>query len=865
MKTPQPVLPFSHKEILQTAMPLGGIGAGSICFNGYGGLQDFAIRNRPTMTALPDGHTHDDAAFAVLHVKGAKSVTRLLEGPFPIHKIYDQGLQSQGYWHGGHEGLPRFAKASFRSGYPFGEVTLTDPAVPIEARILAWNPFIPLDDVASGIPCAIVEYTLKNRRGKPAAFEFSYHLSHFAKSPGGSFAGSRNEVIPGKGIHFFNTEPAESEAHGSASLTVIGHRPRIKAMWLRSAWFDAMSALWKEVQNGQFTTNNGDEDVGIEGRNGGSILIAGELAPGEQVTIPIVITWHFPKNNLAEPKPQCGCDDAERKQPLWQTFYSSQWRTARETAAYVHKNFGALRSRTIAFQNALLSSTLPAEVLDAVSANLSILKSPTILRQANGNIWGWEGCYATAGCCAGTCTHVWNYAQSLPHLFPKLERRLREQEWERSMDDTGHVSFRAALPDGPTDHGFHAAADGQLGGIMKLFRDWHISGDTAWMKRLYPLAKRSLEFCINKWDPERKGALFEPHHNTYDIEFRGPDGMCTTVYIGALSAMADMALFLGNADDAEAYRALAERGARYIESELFNGEYFEQKVQIHGLRDKTLEEVLAETRPFPLSKGLFRLLKDEGPRYQYGSGCLSDGVIGAWMATLYRIETPIDSSKVGKNLRSIHKYNFRRDLSTHSNCQRPGFALGSEPGLLLCTWPRGGKPTLPFVYSDEVWTGIEYQVASHLILEGMVEEGLEIVAGVRSRYDGRVRNPWNEYECGSYYARAMASYALLQAFSGFRYSAVEKTLWFGPKIGRKRFATFFCAAEGFGSISLEKNAMTITLLQGFLDIKRVVLAQGSRAVEFEPNRVVRAGKPAVFPINQTKRKSSVPDSRSSKR
>lgn len=126
--------------------------------------------------------------------------------------------------------------------------------------------------------------------------------------------------------------------------------------------------------------------------------------------------------------------------------------------------------------------------------------------------------------------------------------------------------------------------------------------------------------------------------------------------------------------------------------------------------------------------------------------------------------------------------------------------MGHEPGLLLCTWPRGGKPTLPFVYSDEVWTGIEYQVAAHLIAEGFVKEGLTIVKAMRSRYDGRIRNPWNEYECGNYYARAMASYALLGALAGFRYSAVQRTFWFGPQLSGRPFRTFFCTGFGFGTV-----------------------------------------------------------------
>jgi Glycosyl-hydrolase family 116, catalytic region len=175
-------------------------------------------------------------------------------------------------------------------------------------------------------------------------------------------------------------------------------------------------------------------------------------------------------------------------------------------------------------------------------------------------------------------------------------------------------------------------------------------------------------------------------------------------------------------------------------------------------------------------------------------------------------------------LRAIFINNFKSDLSQHANAQRPGYAMGHEPGLLLCTWPGGGKPTLPFVYSDEVWTGIEYQVASHLISEGYVVEGLTIVKALRNRYDGRIRNPWNEYECGNYYARAMASYALLSALSGFRYSAVHRTLWFAPQLNIRPFKTFFCTASGFGTIVMEDRSLHIQMIEGELTLEKVVLA-----------------------------------------
>ena len=856
---------YQDKQLLQIAMPMGGLGAGCICLNGYGGLQDFALHNRPATTALPDGHQENEAAFALLHIKGEPSVTKLIEGPFPPEKIYDQALQAQGYRHGGYEGLPRFETCAFEAGYPFGTVNLSDPDVPLGVAVTGWSPFIPGDDVHSGMPCALLEYHFENTSTQTVAFEFSTHLTHLAA--GGHWADTRNSCLKppsvgetGGGIAFSTTLPTGEEAYGSAALYAIGWTPRIKAMWLRGGWFDGISALWREVSTGRFSENDGTQPVDEpHSRNGGSLLASATLEPGETATFPVIIAWHFPNSNLtvdhspkialpllSECEPDCACETAPAG-PAWRPFYAGVWPDASAVALHAAERYVELRTRTRSFQEALFSSTLPPFILDAVSSNLAILKSPTVLRQENGNVWAWEGCFAESGCCSGSCTHVWNYAQALPHLFPQLERTLREQELERSMNELGHINFRAALPDGPPSHGHHAAADGQLGGLLKLYRDWQISGDLAWLERLYPQAKGSLEFCIRSWDPDERGGLFEPHHNTYDIEFWGPDGMCGSIYVGALAAMALMAQAVMQTRDAARYDALARKAADFMAAELFNGEYYQQNVQWEGLRDTSFSQRMAGVDSS--SSERLRLLQVEGPQYQYGTGCLSDGVLGAWMAGLYGVETPLDPAQVRSNLEAIFRHNFQPDLFGHACTQRPGYALGHEPGLLLCTWPRGGKPTLPFVYSDEVWTGIEYQVAAHLIAEGMVEEGLTVAEAVRRRYDGHIRNPFNEYECGSYYARAMASYALLAALSGFRYSAVERTLWFGPKLETHPFQTFFAAAGGFGTIRLEDRLLTVHMIEGELHLDTVVFTRSGVTQTLPWGVTARVNHPALLAID----------------
>jgi hypothetical protein len=236
-----------------------------------------------------------------------------------------------------------------------------------------------------------------------------------------------------------------------------------------------------------------------------------------------------------------------------------------------------------------------------------------------------------------------------------------------------------------------------------------------------------------------------------------------------------------------------------------------------------------------------KLLLSEGPKYQYGEGCISDGVSGTWLAKLCFINSPQKEGHIKQHLQSIFKYNFKNSMQMHANPQRPGFALGNEPGLLLCSWPRGNKPTLPFVYSDEVWTGIEYHVASHMIAVGMLEEANTIINGIRCRYDGNKRNPWNEYECGSYYARAMASYGLFLAFTGFSYSAVTKTLSLKPCVDLQHFQTFFSTSSGWGIIAIDNDILNITLIEGTLDIERLHLIKPSKihtittAVAMNPN------------------------------
>ncbi|GHT17093.1 hypothetical protein FACS1894189_2320 [Planctomycetales bacterium] len=500
----------------------------------------------------------------------------------------------------------------------------------------------------------------------------------------------------------------------------------------------------------------------------------------------------------------------------YQPWYSVQFDSVSAVAEHWRKNYADLKARSALFTKTFYDTTLPLEVIESIAVNLSILKSPTILRQQDGRLWGWEGCNDNEGWCNGTTTHVWNYTQSLPHLFPAMERSFRQTEYfDGSSDNTGRQAFRANLPIAPPGTEFDAA-DGQLGGVMRVYREWRTFGNNDWLKLYWSRVRLSMDYSIEKWDPRHTGLLEESHHNTYDISYFGPNGHCSSFYLGALAAAVEMGTFLK--DDVSLYKELLDKGSKRLVTDLFNGEYFVQQVWKKGLNNN-----FAPLNPQDQSAGyqkIAELINEQGAEYQYGIGCLSDGVLGFWIARCCGLETDlVPRELVEKHLLSVYKYNLRHDLSEHANPQRPTYAMGNDGGLLLCSWPHGDKPMLPVVYSDEVWTGIEYQVASHLMMLGHVDKGLDIVRLVRKRYDGVRRNPFNEYECGHWYARAMSSYGLLQGLTGVRYDAVTKTLYVDSKVGN--FRSFLSTAAGYGTVEYKDGKATLSVVSGEIPVENI--------------------------------------------
>jgi len=486
------------------------------------------------------------------------------------------------------------------------------------------------------------------------------------------------------------------------------------------------------------------------------------LRPGEERTAVFVIAWYFPNLKLPPFK--------QKKLGRW---YATKFSSAQAVVSYISRNWRRLSRTTMLWRDTWYGGTLPCWFLERTFANTSTLATSTVYRFENGRFYGWEG----VGCCAGTCTHVWHYAQAVARLFPELERDLRERvDFGLAFDpSSGMIRFRGEFSRGP-------AVDGQAGCVLRAYREHLMSPDRSFLKRLWPRIKKAVLYLIKTWDPNGDGILEGAQHNTLDAAWYGKIPHLSSMYLAALRAAEEMAEEIGDIPFADRCRGIRVPGAERFVRELFNGEYF---VQILDPKHADAPGV--------------------------GSGCHIDQVLGQSWAFQVGLGRILPAREVRSALASLWKYNFTPDVGLYKPVFMPGrpFALPGEAGLLMCTWPKGGlRPAWAkhwqFKYFNECMTGFEYQVAAHMIREGMVKEGLAICRAVHERYHPSKRNPYNEIECGDHYARAMASYGVFIAACGFRCNGPRGFLAFAPRIRPENFKAAFTAAEGWGTISQER-------------------------------------------------------------
>ena len=816
---------YDQEHIYKIALPVGGIGTGTVSLGGRGNLQDWEIMNRPAKGYNP-GSGRNNSAFFTLYtnVEGKKDL-RLLEGPVPFYE-YEGSSGAVATNHG----LPRFSEVSFETAYPYGQVNLKTPQVPVSVKIKSFNPFIPGNIDDSSIPVAVLDFELTNTSEKSVSFSICGTMQNFIGEDGsqGKAAGNKNTFREDNGFRgiFFTSEGVDKNVDqwgDMALITISEGTISYRTAWLPERWGTSILDFWDDLAADGKLDNRKDAS---SNKPMASLAISGTLQPDEKKSIRFLITWYFPNRT------------AWSKVPL-KNFYSTKYTSAWDVASKTVPRLPQLEEKTKDFLNAYCNSDLPAEVKEAALFNLSTLRTQTCFRLSDGNFYTWEGCNDKSGCCFGSCTHVWNYETSTAFLFGDLARTMRKVEFAAATNDSGLMSFRVKLPLDNIASFSKVAADGQMGCIIKLYREWQLSGDDNFLKELYPKARSALSYAWKKggWDADQDGVMEGVQHNTMDVEYYGPNPQMTIWYLGALRAMEEMAKYMKDKDMASKCRKLFLSGSKWTDENLFNGEYY-----IHRI-------IVPEKETIPGEQLVGMGATDYGnPDYQLGEGCLVDQLVGQYLAHVCDLGYLVKKENISMTLQSIMKYNYVPDMSDHFNCFR-SYALGNESALLMAAYPKT-RPVNPFPYFTEVMTGFEYTAAVGMLYEGQTENGLKCIANVRNRYDGRKRNPFDEAECGHHYGRAMASWSAVLALTGFHYSGVTGEIKFGNITGKY----FWSNGYSYGTVEIsesnEGKTLILNVLNGKLDVSKITI-EGFGSLRLKNPESIKSGEKGSFKIRKT--------------
>lgn len=783
------------QSLAHIGMPIGGFFAGTVYISGDGSLWLWDIFNKDQEGIDP---RKSDYQYEEYGGKPVKFITRWglnYREPAIPKSPFSQGFKL--LVNGKERSLDRqgFSDVSFDGRYPLAKISYQDEDCPLKVGLSAFSPFIPLNLDDSSLPTTVIGYKLRNTSSETVEFSLAGHLENaICLETAKGKTGSRiNRVVQNQSFSAIEcTASGDSEIQrqrdfGSMTLMLLGVEQE-----------DTASAQLGETET-QFEGDIQSSLIGTLGRKA-------TLKANEEVTITFALCWHFP-NFTAR-----GIKSSEKNvDPMVGHHYASRFDSALEVAGYLAKNQQRLFGETQSWVDTWYDSTLPYWLLDRSMANTSILATTTCYRFKDGRFWAWEG----VGCCQGTCTHVWHYAQAPGRLFPEVERITRERvDFGLALHEDGGIGMRASLTKAK-----HMAIDGHCGRILSALREHQMSSDNAFLKRIWPNVRKALEFLIRQ-DPNKDGILEGKQQNTLDAAWYGKVSFTSSLNLAALRAGEEMATEMGDVQFAEECRMITDEGSKNF-SEMFDGEYF------HQIEDpKYLDNISS------------------------GIGCFIDQVFGQSWAHWVGLGELFNREQTLSALRSLWKYNFIPDVGPFREKFKLGrwYAMAGDAGLVMCTWPKGGmredQEKIPvYRYFSECMSGFEHQVAAHMVWEShdqpdLLEKGLAVERAIHDRYNAALRNPYNEIECSDHYSRSMASYGVFQAACGYEYSGPQGKLSFAPRLTPEDFRSAFTTAEGWGTFSqkVEKGQQSeqIELRYGKLSLKWLSFKQveGTKANGF---------------------------------
>lgn len=822
--------PVDHPFV---AMPLGGIGTGSLAIGSDGGFRQVQLHNVGNHRGdLPGTFL----ALRVMQHEPAFDRTVVLqqarEDPgsigHPATPMVDDDLVPP--WQ--RELLARVGgtRTTMEAIHPIAEV-VHEVDAPLEVRVRACSPWSTGDLDASGIPAVMLEVELTNP-SDAIVRTWLAHSGHNAIgldphiNPRGTrahgYGGNTNQVRrgPDGSVRLVMENPSVDPTSPSAGQMVLGVQADqvvafpcysepselVDLLNLLAPWGDhsraAASSAVQIPQPSAPSVRFGPSPAGQTWL--GALVAQTELAPGETRTVRLTTSWWFGNRMLdfvqfGPDRPELG---ATR---FWLgNHYSRVWPDALSVTDHVLATWEEQWASARSWTDVLTAVDLPRPWLEHLAAQPIALRTPTTFRTHDGACYGFEGVLGPStrmwsgdvgGSCPLNCTHVWNYAMAASALFPDFEASMRQTEWDVMLAPSGALPHRVYLPtyleqlgDGPIGGPVEPALDGMCGAVLKTYRELRRGAlGLDWVKTRWERICRLMDHIADTWDPDNTGLLRGIQPSTHDIGLHGANPFMGTYWLAALRAAEELALLLGDEGRAQRWRERFERSSVALDERCFVDGYY---IQVPD--------------------------EDMGLEHQFGRGCLADQLIGQWWAHHLDLGHLLPVEHIRETLRSIVAHNLRDDATTDE--MRP-FAVEGERGLVMCTWPHGGRPEVPTMYCDEVWTGSEYQVAAHCLFEGLDEEAHSILEALWDRHDGRRRNPFNEVECGDHYVRAMSGWSVLEAALGLQWNHLE-----GALVVARPGKVPVLTGTGWGQAEIGPDHVRLRCHRGELPVRTVELA-----------------------------------------
>ena len=844
----------SSVDVPHLAVPLGGIGTGNVALCADGSLRQWQLHNSGNHAGdLPFSFfalrtTRIEPPLDLVRILQAAPIPASTKTPLVTDDVAPRWMHELLAEQGG-------VRRTTSSGtYPFVRLRYLDDELPVDVELEAFTPLVPLDVETSSLPVAMFTFRISNpgpiwvRGLLGAAVQNAVGWDGISPIDGvaaAGYGGNTNRVLregDWTAVVLENGSLAPDDPRqGQMVLAADDARTAVFPQWRRPEEFIAFlraKALAEGRARLELDRHTADPQRNApEAFTGPSpagstwntaLAVRFDLQPGEERVVRVLLSWSFP-NRIVNFE-QFGPD-----RPEWGSsrfWLGNRYTTMHGNAEAVHRRvaheWDELRAATSAWPETLDESSLDADAVQHLATQLSLIRSPTCFQTADGRFFGFEGVLGASttmwsgpfgGSCPLNCTHVWNYEQALAKAFPELERSMRETELDVMQAPNGSIPHRVIVPlylrqlwDEPIGGPVEPALDGMLGTVLKTYREVRNGAGLDWLRTYWPRILKLLNHVEANWMRDETGMLSGVQPSTHDIDLCGHNPFMGTLWLAALRAAEESARLIDDDASVGRFRELFERASPAYDEALFDGEYYVQ-----------------------------RLAPGDPVEFQWLDGCLSDQLIGQWWAHALDLGHLLPAEHVRSALRAIVRHNFRVGFRDFDHPYRV-FADEDDSGLLLCTWPRGGRPEVPTRYADEVWTGVEYQVAAHCLWEGLEEEGLQILRAVWQRYDGRRRNPYNEIECGDHYARAMAGWSVLEALAGFRHDHVTASLQLRHP-GAAGNAVPFLASEGFGLLVAGDEDLTLVCKGGRIPLRSLTI-DGEEQL-FEPLRVLGAGESLI--------------------